>query len=63
MQVVYPITSAYFEDDCADELANEPVMAAILDKDALAPQPTLPRFFNHRGIIHCYATVGWPAIF
>lgn len=28
------ILSAYFEDDCADELTNEPVMTAILDKDA-----------------------------
>jgi len=46
MQVIYQITSAYFEDDCADELTNEPVMTAILDKDALASQPTLSRFFN-----------------
>jgi hypothetical protein len=46
MQVIYQIISAYFEDDCADELTNEPVMSAILDKDALASQPTLSRFFN-----------------
>ena len=46
MQVIYQIISAYFEDDCADELTNEPVMKAILDKDALASQPTLSRFFN-----------------
>lgn len=46
MQVIYQIISAYFEDDCADELTNEPVMTAILDKDALASQPTLSRFFN-----------------
>lgn len=46
MQVIYQIISAYFEDDCADELANEPVMTAILEKDALASQPTLSRFFN-----------------
>lgn len=45
MQVIYQIISAYFEDDCADELTNEPVMTAILDKDALASQPTLSRFF------------------
>ena len=44
MQVIYQIISAYFEDDCADELTNEPVMTAILDKDALASQPTLSRF-------------------
>ncbi len=46
MQAVCQIVSAYFEDDCADELTNEPVMTAILDKDALASQPTLSRFFN-----------------
>ena len=46
MQVIYQIISSYFEDDCADELTNEPVMTAILEKDALASQPTLSRFFN-----------------
>lgn len=46
MQVIYQIFAAYFEDDCADELTNEPVMSAILEKDALASQPTLSRFFN-----------------
>ena len=46
MQVIYQIISAYFEDDCADELTNEPVVTAILDKAALASQPTLSRFFN-----------------
>lgn len=46
MQVIYQLISAYFEDDCADELTNEPVMTAILDKDAMASQPTLSRFFN-----------------
>lgn len=46
MQELYQIISAYFEDDCADELTNEPVMTAILDKEALASQPTLSRFFN-----------------
>ena len=46
MQAICQIISAYFEDDCADELTNEPVMTAILDKDALASQPTLSRFWN-----------------
>ena len=46
MQVIYQIISAYFQDDCADELTNEPVMTAILDKDVLASQPTLSCFFN-----------------
>ena len=46
MQVIYQIISSYFEDDCADELTNESVMTAILEKEALASQPTLSRFFN-----------------
>ena len=46
MQMVYQIIAAYFEDDCADELTNDPVMTAILDKDTLASQPTLSRFWN-----------------
>lgn len=45
-QMVYQIISAYFEDDCADELTNDPVLTAILEKKALASQPTLSRFFN-----------------
>ena len=45
-QVIYQILGAYFEDDCADELIHDPVLTAILDKRALASQPTLSRFFN-----------------
>ena len=36
MQVIYQVIGSYFEDDCADELTNEPVITAILEKDALA---------------------------
>ena len=46
MQMVYQIISAYFEGDCADELTLDPVFNAILEKDTLASQPTLSRFFN-----------------
>ena len=46
MQIIYQLIAAYFEDDCADELTSDPVMTAILEKDALASQPTLSRFFN-----------------
>ncbi len=46
MQLVYQIIASYFEDDCADELTNDPVMTAILDKEALASQPILSRFWN-----------------
>ena len=45
-QMVYQILGAYFEDDCADELTNDPVLTAILGKQTLASQPTLSRFFN-----------------
>ena len=45
-QVIYQILGAYFEDDCADELTNDPVLTAVLEKKSLASQPTLSRFFN-----------------
>ena len=32
MQMIYQIISAYFEDDCADELTQDPVFNAILEK-------------------------------
>jgi len=46
MQMLYQIIAAYFEDDCADELTNDPVLTSILEKEALASQPTLSRFWN-----------------
>lgn len=46
MQVLYQVIAAYFEDDCADELTLDPIFTAILDKTALASQPTLSRFWN-----------------
>ncbi len=54
MQVTCQIISAYFEDDRADELTNEPVMTAVLDKDALASQPTLSRFWGRMDTIPCF---------
>ena len=45
-QMVYQILGAYFEDDCADKLINDPVLTTILGKNVLASQPTLSRFFN-----------------
>ena len=35
MQMLYQIIAAYFNDDCSDELTNEPVLTSILEKDAL----------------------------
>ena len=49
LQVIYQFLSAYFEDDCADELTNEPVFTTILETDTLASQPTLSRFYNRMG--------------
>lgn len=46
MQIIYQVIASYFEDDCADELTNEPVFTEILQKKALASQPTLSRFWN-----------------
>ena len=40
------IIAGYFEDDDADELTNDPVFKSVLEKDALASQPTVSRFFN-----------------
>ena len=45
-RLYFQIIAAYFEDDCADELTNEPVFTEILRKEVLASQPTLPRFWN-----------------
>ena len=46
LQMVCPIFGTYYEDNCADELRRDPVLSAILGKEALASQPTLSRFFN-----------------
>ena len=46
LQMIYMIIAGYFEDDASDELTNDPVFQAILEKDALASQPIVSRFFN-----------------
>lgn len=46
MQMLFQITAAYFQDSHADALRNDPVLTAAVDKQALASQPTLSRFFN-----------------
>ena len=46
LQMLFQIIAEYFEDDCADELTNEPVFKEILQKDSLASQPTISRFWN-----------------
>ena len=44
--MIYIIIGDYFEDDASDELTNDPVFKSVLEKDALASQPTVSRFFN-----------------
>ena len=46
LQMIYMIIAGYFEDDTSDELTNDPVFKSILEKDTLASQPTVSRFFN-----------------
>ena len=46
LQMIYMIIAGYFEDDDSDELTNDSVFKSILEKDALASQPTVSRFFN-----------------
>ena len=36
----------YFEDDASNELTNDPVFKSVIEKESLASQPTIPRFFN-----------------
>ena len=49
LQMIYQTIAAYHRDDDADELTIDPVLTAILGKDALASQPTLSRFFSRMG--------------
>ena len=46
LQMLYQITAAYFQDDHADALRNDPVLTAAVGKPSLASQPTLSRFHN-----------------
>ena len=46
LQMLYMIIAGYFEDDTSDELTNDPVFKSVLEKDTLASQPTVSRFFN-----------------
>lgn len=46
LQEIYQTIAGYFQDDDADELTDDPVFNSILNKNSLASQPTLSRFFN-----------------
>ena len=46
LQFLYQVFAAYFTDDCADHLRKDPLFTRLVDKDSLASQPTLSRFWN-----------------
>ena len=46
LQMIFMVIAGYFQDDLSDELTKDPVFKAILEKDTLASQPTISRFFN-----------------
>ena len=60
LQIIYMIIAGYFEDDASDELTNDPVFKAVLNKDALASQPTVSRFFNRmdEDTVNQFLTIG-----
>ena len=47
LQMIYMIIVGYFEEDASDELTNDPVFKAVLNKETLASQPTILRFYNY----------------
>jgi hypothetical protein len=49
LQMIFQIIASYFTDDNADELTDDPIFTAVLEKDSLASQPTLSRFHNRMG--------------
>ena len=58
--MIYMIIAGYFEDDASDELTNDPVFKPVLNKDALASQPTVSRFFNRmdEDTLNQFLTIG-----
>ena len=44
--MLFQIMAAYFQDDQADALRNDPAPTAAVGKETLASQPTLSRFHN-----------------
>ena len=58
--MIYTIIAGYFEDDASDELTNDSVFKSVLEKDALASQPTVSRFFNRmdEDTLNQFLTIG-----
>ncbi|MEB7772168.1 IS1380 family transposase [Kurthia gibsonii] len=45
-QKIYQLLAGYHEDDAADHLTHDPVFTHVLDKSAVASQPSLSRLFK-----------------
>ncbi len=60
LQMIYMIIAGYFEDDASDELTNDPVFKSVLEKESLASQPTVSRFFNRmdENTLNQFLTIG-----
>lgn len=60
LQMIYVIIAGCFEDDACDELTNDPVFKSVLEKDVLASQPTVSRFFNRmdENTLNQFLTIG-----
>ena len=55
------IIAGYFEDDASNELTNDPVFKSVLEKNALASQPTVSRFFSRmdEDTLNQFLVIGW----
>ncbi|NLB19947.1 MAG: hypothetical protein GX829_03730 [Clostridium sp.] len=45
-QLIYQNIAGYHKDDAADDLRHDHIFTSILDKEALASQPTISRVMN-----------------
>lgn len=50
LQKIYQHLAGYHTDNHADDLCNEPLLTMMLEKERLASQPTISRFFEKSGM-------------
>lgn len=57
--MLYMIITGYFLDDASDEFTNDPIFKTLLEKDTLASQPTISRFFSrmNEDILNQFLTI------
>lgn len=48
-QLIYTNIAGYHRDDASDDLRRDPIFTSVLDKEALASQPTVSRTLNSLG--------------